>query len=239
MGATALFGEKYAERVRVVSIAEISMELCGGTHTRSTGEIGIFKIVSEEAVAAGIRRMEAVTGKEACALIQKEEGILDRLSDILKTEPSKIIDKAQRLISAQKGLEKEMEKLKSRLIAKQAGSILDNIKEVSGINVLTARVDENDPKSLRSYSDRIRDRLSSGIIVFGAEDGGKALLLCMVTKDLTGRFSAGKIIKEIAPVVGGRGGGRDDMAQAGGNEPEKIDLALEKALKVIEKVAKG
>jgi alanyl-tRNA synthetase len=239
MGAIALFGEKYGEKVRVVKISDYSMELCGGTHTRSTGEIGIFKIVSEGAVAAGVRRIEAVTGIEACCFIQKEEDILERLSDILKIEPRGVVDRIERVISDQKGLEKEVEKLKSQLITKQATSILDKTMEVSGIKVLAARVDEKDPKSLRSYGDKIRDRIGSGIIVFGAEAGRNVNLLCMVTKDISNRFPARRIIEEIAPVVGGRGGGRNDMAQAGGKSPEKIQEALEKAVEVIERMSKN
>jgi alanyl-tRNA synthetase len=239
MGATALFGEKYEEVVRVVSISDYSMELCGGNHAGSTGEIGIFKIINEGAVAAGVRRIEALTGKQAFRFIQEEEEILARLSNMLKTEPGGVLKKIERLLSAQKNLEKEVEKLKSQLITKQATSIFDQVKEVAGIKVLISRINEKDPKSLRDYGDKIRDRLGSGIIVFGAESGGKAQLLSMVTKDITDRFSAGRIIQEIAPIVGGRGGGREDMAQAGGKKPESIEEALEKALNVIEKYAKN
>lgn len=239
MGATALFGEKYEEVVRVVSISDYSMELCGGIHAGSTGEIGIFKIINEGAVAAGVRRIEALTGKQAFRFIQEEEEILARLSNMLKTEPGGVLKKIERLLSAQKNLEKEVEKLKSQVITKQATSILDQVKEVAGIKVLIARINEKDPKSLRDYGDKIRDRLGSGIIVFGAESEGKAQLLSMVTKDITDRFSAGRIIQEIAPIVGGRGGGRVDMAQAGGKKPEGIEEALEKALNVIEKYAKN
>lgn len=239
MGATALFGEKYGDRVRVVGISDYSMELCGGTHTRSTGEIGIFKFAGEGAVAAGVRRIEAVTGREACLFIRKEEDILASLANLLKTEPVGLIDKVKRVIATQKGMEKELEKLKSRFLAKKSDSILDKVKVVSGIKVLAAEVDEKDPKELRSYGDKIKDRLGSGIIIFGAVDGEKAQLLSMVTKDITDRFSARGIIEKIAPVIGGRGGGKRDMAQAGGRSPEKVGEALEKALDIIEKMSTG
>ncbi len=235
-GATALFGEKYGKDVRVVSVGDYSMELCGGTHTQATGEIGIFKITGESAVAAGVRRIEAVTGSTACGYIQSHAEILEHLSNVLKAEPGDILAKIERLLAAQKADEREIERLKSQLIAKQAGSILDEVKEISGVKVLAARVDEKDPKSLRAYGDQMRGRLGSGIIVFGAKTGEKAQLLCMVTKDISGRFPAGRIIQEIAPLVGGRGGGREDMAQAGGKDPGKIDDALERVPKIIEQL---
>ena len=238
-GATALFGEKYGDHVRVVSIAGYSMELCGGTHSSATGDLGIFKIVSESAVAAGVRRIEAVTGSEACRYIQEQEDLLDSLCAALKTEPGSVAGRVNRMLSAQKDLEKEIEKLKGRLAAKQAASVLDDAREVDGIRVLAARVDDQDPKALRSYGDTIRDRLGSGIIVFGTRSGANAHLLCMVTVDIADRFPAGRIIREIAPIVGGRGGGRNDMAQAGGKSPEKLDEAIEKSLEVISRMSSG
>jgi len=233
MGAIALFGEKYGDAVRVVSIGDYSKELCGGTHTNATGEIGIFKIVSEGAVAAGVRRIEAVTGKQALHHIRQQEDILEQLSERLKTEPGTVVDRVEKILAAQKEKERELEKLKSQLLTKQASSILDEVREIAGVKVLASVIDEKDPKALRSYGDKIRDRLGSGIIVFGANAGDKAQLLVMVTEDLTKRFSAGRIIKQIAPVVGGKGGGRNDMAQAGGKEPEKLQEALDKAVQVI------
>ncbi len=232
-GATALFGEKYGEEVRVVRIDEYSMELCGGTHTRSTGELGTFKIVSEGAVAAGVRRIEAVTGEAACRYVQQEEDLLDQLAAQLKTDPAGLSGKIERMMAAQKTMEKEIEKLNSQLLSGQATSILDQVEEIGGVKVLAARIDGKDPKAMRTYGDQSRDRIGSGIIVFGAEHGGKAHLLAMVTQDLADRFSAGSIIKEIAPVVGGRGGGRNDMAQAGGKDAAKIDDALAKAREII------
>ena len=155
------------------------------------------------------------------------------VSERLKSEPGKIVDRVEKILAAQKEKDREIEKLKSQMLTKQASSILDEVRDIAGVKVLAAVIDEKDPKALRSYGDRIRDQLGSGIIIFGAHAGDKAQLLVMVTKDLTDRFSAGDIIKQIAPVVGGRGGGRNDMAQAGGKEPEKLQEALDKAVQMI------
>lgn len=239
MGATALFGEKYGDTVRVVSIPDYSMELCGGTHTHATGEIGVFKITGEGAVAAGVRRIEAVTGAAACRVIQQQDEILSGLADMLKTEPAAVFEKVDRLIATQKNLEKEIEKLKGQLHAREASSILDQVREINGVRVLVTRVQEQDPKALRGYGDKIRDRIGSGIMVFGADAAGVANLLVMVTKDIAKKFPAKKIIEQIAPLISGRGGGRDDMAQAGGSEITKLDAALAKALEVIKDMASG
>ena len=235
-GATALFGEKYGSEVRVVSIADYSKELCGGTHISSAGKIGCFKIISEGAIAAGVRRIEAVTGKYADLFIHEQEKILGRLSELLKIDFNGLTEKVEKLIAGQKSLEKEVQRFKGQLASKQAASILDEVKDISGIKVLVKRVDETDPRDLRNYGDKIRDRMGSGIIVFGAEDKDRAHLLCMVTRDIAQKFPAGEIIKQIAPIVEGRGGGRNDMAQAGGKAPEKLGDALDEALKIIEKM---
>jgi alanyl-tRNA synthetase len=238
-GAIALFGEKYGDTVRVVSIPDYSMELCGGTHIQATGEIGVFKITGEGAVAAGVRRIEAVTGSQACRVMQQQEEILSGLADMLKTEPAAVVEKVDRLLAAQKSLEKEIEKIKGQLHAKDAASILDNVREMNGIRVLVTRVQEQDPKALRGYGDKIRDRIGSGIMVFGADAAGVANLLVMVTKDMAKKFPAKKIIEQIAPLISGRGGGRDDMAQAGGSDVAQLDAALAKALEVIQEMALG
>ncbi|MCX8044707.1 MAG: alanine--tRNA ligase [Desulfobacterota bacterium] len=236
-GAIALFGEKYGDRVRVVSIPELSMELCGGTHCRTTGEIGIFKILSEGAVAAGVRRIEAVTGAAACAVMQEQSRTIATLAEMLKTEPRGLVGKTERLLAEQKNLEKEIERLRSKIRSYEAASIIEKAQSIAGVKVLCARVDEHDPKALRSFGDKIRDRMGSGIIVFGAADADKATLLVMVTKDLTKRFSARAIIERIAPCVDGRGGGRNDMAQAGGSRAAGLDTALSQAVTVIAEMA--
>jgi len=234
-GATALFGEKYTEQVRVVSLGDFSMELCGGTHISSTGEIGLFKIVSEGAVAAGVRRIEAVSGVGACEYVAAQEQQLRSAADLLKSDRNAVVDKVERLIEQNRQLEREIETLKSRLIAGQAANILDGVREINGVKVLSAIVDESDPKALRSYGDKTRDQLGSGIVVIGAKTSGGVQIICMVTSDLTKRFSAGKIIKEIAPIVDGRGGGKAEMAQAGGKNPERLQEALDAAVALIEK----
>ncbi|MCX5894632.1 MAG: alanine--tRNA ligase [Proteobacteria bacterium] len=236
MGATALFGEKYGEQVRVVRIADYSMELCGGTHNRSTGEIGIFKIVSEGGVAAGVRRIEAVTGQEALRFIGKQDEMVRNLYQMLKTDREGILAKAERMIADQKEMEKEIAALKSQLIAKESGNILDTVRTIGGVKVLVTMVHEGDVKSLREYGDTLKDRLGSGVIVLGAGGGGTAQLLAMVTRDVANRFSAKRIIENIAPLIDGRGGGKNEMAQAGGKHPEHVEEALQKAWSVIEEM---
>ena len=234
-GATALFGEKYAEQVRVVSLDDFSMELCGGTHVRFAGEIGLFKIVSESAVAAGVRRIEAVSGVGACEYVAAQEQQLRTVADLLKTDRSAVVDRVERLMEHNRQLEREIETLKSRMIAGQAANILDGVREINGVRVLCAIVDESDPKALRSYGDTTRERLNSGIVLIGAKTVDGVQLICMVTPDLTEKFSAGAIIKQIAPIVDGRGGGKAEMAQAGGKNAERLQEALDAALAMIEK----
>jgi alanyl-tRNA synthetase len=234
MGATALFGEKYGTQVRVVQIPEYSMELCGGTHNERTGEIGVFKIVSEGGIAAGVRRIEAVTGHEAYAYIKQQDTLLRNLSQLLKTERDSVLTKVERLLAEQKQLEKEISTLKGQLIAKDSGSIMDTVRTIGGVRVLVTKVPEADAKALREYGDRLKDRMESGIIVVGSAAAGTAQIIAMVTKDIAKRFPARRIIEMIAPVIEGRGGGKDEMAQAGGKCPEKLDEALTKAAAVIE-----
>jgi alanyl-tRNA synthetase len=234
-GAMALFGEKYGDSVRVVSVGDFSMELCGGTHIDATGCIGLFKIISEGAVAAGVRRIEAVTGEGACLYVQQQEAVLARAADLLKTDAAQVADRVEKLFAAQKGFEKEIEKLKSQIMAKEASSVFDGVRDIGGVRVLVTRVSGQDPKTLRSYGDKVRDKLSSGVLVLAATAEGTAQLLAMVTKDVVGKVSAKKIIEAAAPVIGGRGGGRDDMAQAGGPGVDRLDEALARAVEVIEK----
>ncbi|MFA5517048.1 MAG: alanine--tRNA ligase [Desulfuromonadales bacterium] len=225
-GATALFGEKYGERVRVVRVGDFSMELCGGTHIRSAGDIGLFKIVQETGIAAGVRRIEAVTGARALETVQREEEILDRLAAILKSDRSQIEGRLQKVLERQKDLEREVESLQGRLNADRAGQLLEEAREVAGIKVLSVRVDGVDGKGLRELADQLRERLASGVIVLGSAAEGKANLLVAVTRDLTDRLSAGRLVQQLAQRVGGKGGGRPDLAQAGGNQPEFLDQAL-------------
>ena len=232
-GATAVFDEKYGATVRIVKMGEMSMELCGGTHVQRTGDIGLLKIVHESAIAAGVRRLEAVTGREAVLHIQKAEEELKQTAGLFKAGHFEVYDRAEKLLRNVKELEKEIEGLKGKLAAKDSGDLLSRAREIAGVNVLAEEVNISDAKTLRDFGDKLRDKMASGIILLGSRTNDKAMLLCMVTKDLAGKYHAGNIIKELAPIVGGKGGGRPDMAQAGGTGPENLNQifpALEKLL---------
>jgi alanyl-tRNA synthetase len=235
-GATALFEEKYGDRVRVVSLDDFSKELCGGTHTQHTGDIGLFKIISESSVQAGVRRIEAVTGDGAVRVVQQLANTAQQCGHMLRTRPEEVTGRLEQLLASHKASEKEIEKLKAALAEAKAGSGDEEIQKVNGVSVLSKRVAVDKPGALRDLADRFKDRIKSGIVILGSEHGKKALLIVVVTKDLLDRFHAGNIVKELAAIVGGGGGGRPDMAQAGGTRPEKLDLALEKALEIVGKM---
>jgi alanyl-tRNA synthetase len=225
-GAMALFGEKYGDKVRVISIGSFSKELCGGTHVRATGEIGLIKITAETSIAAGVRRIEAVTGPAAINIFQAREKQLAELASLLKVPAENLGAKIEKLLSAQKELEKEVSRLTAKLTLGDIDGIINSAKMVGDTKVVVSRVALDSPKTLREMGDKIRDKLGSGIVVLGGEYQGKATLLAMVTKDLTDTYKAGNIIKEVSALVGGRGGGRPDMAQAGGPNPDKLNDAL-------------
>ncbi|MBW2016639.1 MAG: alanine--tRNA ligase [Deltaproteobacteria bacterium] len=226
-GAMAIFEERYGERVRLVRIGDgVSMELCGGTHTARTGDIGLFKIVSESAVGANLRRIEALTGEAALEFVQSQESELKEVSSLLKTSPDQLKDRAERLLKQQKSMDREIESLKARLRSLQSGDLLSGIREVGGVKVLVREVDADSPRELREFADRVKEKLDSGIAVLGSKRPDKALLICIVTDDLQERFKAGEIIRRLAEKVGGKGGGRPDMAQGGGSRPEALDSAL-------------
>ena len=225
-GAVALFGEKYGDKVRVVSIGNFSKELCGGTHVRATGEIGLVKITAETSIAAGVRRIEAVTGPDAINMFQSQEMQLAELADLLKVPAENLGKKIEKVLSTQKALEKEVSRLTAKLTLGDIDGIINNAKMVGDTRVVVSRVVLDSPKTLREVGDKIRDKLGSGIVVLGGEYQGKATLLVMVTKDLTNTYKAGNIIKEVSALVGGSGGGRPDMAQAGGDQPDKLPEAL-------------
>jgi len=240
-GAQAVFDEKYSDKVRLVKMGNVSAELCGGTHVTRTGNIGILKVLSESAVAAGVRRIEAVTGHEAVKYVKKVDHELKKVANIFKTGPMEVADRVDKALKHQKDLEREIEALKGKLAARESADIIKKARSYNGIQVLATTVEASDVKALRDFGDKIRDKMKSGVILIGSKVGDKAMLLCMVTKDLTAKYDAGKIVKEIAPIVGGSGGGRPDMAQAGGTKPENLDKALAKLeamFKVGEKPAK-
>ena len=235
-GATALFEEKYGDRVRVVSLTDFSKELCGGTHTARTGNIGLFKIVSEASVASGVRRIEAVTGAEALAYTQKTSRILQDTAQILKEKTDAIPGRVQKIIADIKALDKEVDHLKTKLATEETDTSGEAIRSLNGIKTMVRKVSAETPAALRNMADQFKDKLKSGIVVLGSTAGDKVMLIAVVTKDLTDRYHAGNIINQVSAVVGGRGGGRPDMAQAGGSQPQKLDQALEKAYEVVEQM---
>ena len=226
MGAIAMFGEKYGPRVRVVKIGDFSTELCGGTHLDTTGQVGLFKVIDEGAVASGVRRIEAVTGAAALQHVGREEAALREAAEILKIAPLEVPKRLQKLIDEQKALEKQLGVLEARLARTRAEELVSAAREVNGVAVLAARLDGLDADGLRAVVDTVRDRLGSGIVCVGSVLDGKISLVAAVTKDLTSRFHAGKIIQPVAKAVGGGGGGRPDLAQAGGKDPARLDEAL-------------
>ncbi|MBM7624653.1 alanine--tRNA ligase [Sporohalobacter salinus] len=234
MGAAALFNEKYEDEVRVIGIGDYSLELCGGTHVDATGEISLFKISSEGGIAAGIRRIEAVTGKEALNYINQQENILKQAASALKTTPDELVDRIDKLQSKIKDLEEEVTKFKNKLADSQADEVVSDLEEINGINVILEKVEGLDAEGLRTMGDNIKADLDSGIIILASNLGEKVLFVSLVTDDLVEKgYNAGQIIGEVARVAGGGGGGRPDMAQAGGSQPNKLDAALEKARELI------
>jgi alanyl-tRNA synthetase len=225
-GAMALFGEKYGDEVRVLRFGDFSVELCGGTHVDRTGDIGMFKITSEGGVAAGIRRIEAVTGKGALEWVESTRVRLAEVAGLLRSQPDQVVQKIQQLQKRNKDLEKELAAAKQALVSGHGGERSDEIKEIGGIKVLATRMDGADAKTLREAVDRLKDKLKSAIVVVGSVDEGKVRLAAGVTKDNIGTIKAGDLIKPIAALVGGTGGGRPDFAQAGGNKPDALDQAL-------------
>ncbi len=225
-GATALFGEKYGDRVRVLRFGDFSVELCGGTHVDRVGDIGQFKIVEESAIAAGIRRIVAVAGEAAVAQIQSIDNQLKDLARVLKVAPDAMGDRLSQILERSKSLEKEVDDLKSKMAAASGDELLNQAADVNGIKVLAARIDDVDPKALRDLVDRLKHRLGTAVVVIGSAAEGKVRLAAGVSQDLIDRIKAGNLINSIAEQVGGRGGGRPDFAQAGGSQPENLDGAL-------------
>jgi alanyl-tRNA synthetase len=227
-GAIALFGEKYGDTVRMVAMGDFSKELCGGTHTDRTGDIGLFKITSEGGIAAGVRRIEAVTGRGALDYVRGLQRELEEVARLLKSSPGEIAGRLDRLLEEKKSADREIETLKARLTSSLTTDIMDGVREIDGVKVLAKKLDNvSGPKDLREFADRVRDRLGSGVALLGAEAEGKALLLAIVTKDLTDKYHAGNIVKQAAAILGGSGGGRPDMAQAGAPDVSKLQEAVD------------
>ena len=234
-GAMALFGEKYGEKVRVVSMGEFSKELCGGTHVANTSQITLFKIVSESGVAAGVRRIEALTGNNVIQYYRQMEENLHQLAKTLKTTPAELSDRAEHLLKEVKELQSENESLKSKLAQESLGDVTDQVTEVKGVKVLAAAVDGVDMNGLRDLGDQLKEKLGEGVVVLASSMGGKVSLLAMATPGAMEKGAhAGNLIKAAAAIVGGGGGGRPNMAQAGGKNPEKIGEAIAKIPELVE-----
>jgi alanyl-tRNA synthetase len=232
-GAMMLFGEKYGDSVRILSMGagfsgddNFSVELCGGTHAKRTGDIGLFRIVSESGVAAGIRRIEAVTGEAALARFDEMESELNNACAVLKTNRSGFADKLQSLADTNRQLEKQLAQLKTKLASGSGGDLSTQAKDINGVKMLAAQIDGADINALRTILDQMKDKLKSAVILLASSDGEKATLIAGVTQDLVARFKAGDIIRDLAPLVGGKGGGRADMAQGGGTDIARIPEAL-------------
>jgi alanyl-tRNA synthetase len=225
LGAMALFGEKYGDEVRVLNIGD-SMELCGGTHVRRAGDIGLFKILSESGVASGVRRIEATTGDRALAWLDANTERLERIAGLVRASPEEAERRVEQMAARVRALEKEIEQFRAKLSATQGDAVLDAVKEIRGVKVLATRLEGVDAKGLRDALDRFKDKLGNAAIVLASVDGDRVALIAGVTKDLTARVKAGELVNVVASKVGGKGGGRPDMAQAGGNDPSHLDAAL-------------
>jgi len=225
LGAMMLFGEKYGDRVRVLDIGS-SRELCGGTHVQRTGDIGLFKIVAEGGVAAGVRRVEAVTGDNALAYLQRLESSMAQVAGTLKVTPAEVHARVGVVLDQVRGLEKELAALKGKLASAQGDELLAQAVDVKGLKVLAATLDGADARTLRETMDKLKDKLKTAAIVLAAVDGAKVQLAAGVTNDSTSRVKAGELVNFVAQQVGGKGGGKPDLAMAGGTDPAKLPQAL-------------
>ena len=230
----ALFGEKYGEKVRVVEMGDFSKEFCGGTHVKNTGVIASFKILSESGVAAGVRRIEALTGGGVTAYYQELEKKLNEAAKILKTTPADLLGRCEHLIAEMKALQSENESLKSKAAKDALGDVMDKVEEVGGVKLLATKLSGVDMNGLRELGDQLKEKLGDGVVVLLSENEGKVSMVAMATDGAIAKGAhAGNLIKGIAGLVGGGGGGRPNMAQAGGKNPAGIDSALAECAKVL------
>ncbi|HYL58973.1 MAG TPA: DHHA1 domain-containing protein, partial [Candidatus Acidoferrales bacterium] len=234
-GALAFFGDKYGDVVRVVKMGDFSVELCGGTHISRTGDVGFFKLDAESGVAAGVRRIEAVTGQGALEAIRQREKILDQIGAQLGARDGAAVERLEKLLAREKELEKKLRAMEQKLAGGAAGATSEeSVSEAGGVKVVTRRLDGVEPRTMREMADRMRQKHGSAVVALGSDLGeGKVALLVAVTADLTAKIKAGEIIKQIAPIVGGTGGGRPDLAQAGGKDAGKLDEALAKVASIV------
>ena len=225
-GAMALFGEKYEDMVRVLSFGDFSTELCGGTHVRRTGDIGLFKIVSEGGIQSGVRRIEAVTGQGALDWVSKTDHLVRELASLVKSSREDVEDKVRQLVERSRKQEKEIAGLKAKLASGQGGDLSSGAVDIGGLKVVATRVDGADAPALRNAVDQLKNKLKSGAIVLAASEGEKVSLIAGVTQDLIAKIKAGELVNHVATQVGGKGGGRPDMAQAGGTDSKALPKAL-------------
>ncbi|MDD5492067.1 MAG: alanine--tRNA ligase [bacterium] len=236
-GAMALFGEKYGDKVRLVEVSGASMELCGGTHCHTSGEIGLFRIVSEASIAQGVRRIEAVTGQEAIRIMHQQDQLIADLELMLKTNAGELPHRVEKLIDQVRSLQKDLQQQKNKAVSLNINDLVNEARKVNGILVLARNFPEADAEDLRKIGDQLKNNLKSGVFILGGLKNGKIALICMVTADLTAKgLHAAKIIKEVSAVVGGSGGGRADLAQASGKDPDKMDEAISKSIDIISKL---
>jgi alanyl-tRNA synthetase len=241
-GAMALFGEKYGEKVRVLTIKGLegvfSKELCGGTHVRATGDIGLFKIVSDESIASGVRRIRAITGTDAYERFRDAEVLVDELSSGLRTSRVELVTAVSRLQDELKKARREADELRLKIASGGIGASTngDESREIAGVKVLAREATGLDAAAMRQLSDTLLARIKSGIVILGRSGDGKVSLIVRTSADLTGKVPAGQVIKELAPIVGGRGGGKADMAEGGGNQPENLGAALQKSYEIVERL---
>jgi len=228
LGAMALFGEKYGDTVRVLTMGkgDFSVELCGGTHVERLGDIGLFKITNETGIASGVRRIEAITGFTAYQFDKSKADEINQIAKILKSEPSNVLGKISQILDLQKKLEKQISIFQKQLAGNQSNDLLSKVKEVNGVNLLSAKIEGVEIKDLRDIVDKIKDKISNAVVILALVQDSKVSLVSGVTKDLTDQFHAGEILRHVALQIDGKGGGRPDMAQGGGNDVSKLDSAL-------------
>ncbi|MBV8893836.1 MAG: alanine--tRNA ligase, partial [Acidobacteria bacterium] len=237
--AMALFGEKYGDRVRVIKIGDFSTELCGGTHTGATGEIGLIKVLKEGSVSSGVRRLEAVTGEGSLQHFRQDHQLENVLASLASRSdaatPAKVLrQELERRDAEIKRLQRELDQARMKSASSAVSSVNENIKEIRGIKVLAHRIDNLERPQMRTVVDQLREKLGSGVVVLGSASNGNVALIASVTRDLTSRIQAGKVIAPVAQKVGGKGGGRPDMAEAGGRNPEALDAALAEVYAVVD-----
>jgi len=236
-GATALFGERYGEEVRVVSVGEFSQELCGGTHTGAAGDIGMFRILHEGSISSGVRRIEAATGANSLAQARLEQNTLAEITEMTKSAPLEEADRVRRIIEQNRSLERELKQIRDKQSQADVGDLASDAQEVNGLKVIATRRDGIEPGGLRNLIDAAKNKLKSGVAVIISASDGKVSIAVGVTKDITDKCHAGNLVKELAVIVGGKGGGRPDFAQAGGKEVGKVDEALAAVPGIIEKLS--